>query len=193
MNKFLHHSTLNGGEIALVSILHHGHLYNKYVNYIDKVIENHNTFASVNNFDYLLFNSEINNEYNLYDDNFNGPDICLGMSKWYAINHLFKHTNYKAVLFVDYDSCFLQFQELKIPQSSCLSPVYGTPYYDAVFLLYYCLAKGITYNEFVKNTRAHKYNSGFMFVTKDYFDEQELNDFVTFSKQVFSLLCWIST
>lgn len=185
MEKFLHHKNTNNGNIAVVSILHHGHLYNKYINYIDKVIHNHKTFADVNGFDYFLFNSEINDEYNLYDKDFNGPDICLGMSKWYAINHLFKNSDYYGILFVDYDSCFLKFENFKVPQHTCLSPVHGTPYYDAVFLLYYCLAKGITYKTFADNTRARKYNSGFMFIDRDFFNECELDDYVRFSKQVF--------
>lgn len=186
MDDFLHYKNVNGGKIAVVSILHHGHIYDRYMKYIDQVIDNHTTFANNNSFDYFLFNSQVNHEYNLQLDNFNGPDICLGMSKWYAINHLFENTDYQAVLFVDYDSCFLKFDNFRVPDDLCLSPVYGTPYYDAVFLLYYCLANGITYQQFIQNTKARKYNTGFMYVTRDFFTKTELDKFVDFAKHVYS-------
>jgi hypothetical protein len=197
MQDFCHFSSISGNKFAVVSILHHGHLYDRYVKHLDQVVNNHKSFADANNFDYFLYNSEINQIEKLHDENFNGPDICLGMSKWFAINHLFENTDYQGVLFVDYDSCFLNFENFKIPEYTCLSPVYGTPYYDAVFLLYYCLAKGVTYTDFVNNTRAHKYNTGFMFVSRNFFNKSDLTDFVDFSKKVYDTVndkkdTWIS-
>ena len=184
-NSYYHtSSTGSGSRIALVSMLHRGHIYDRYLKLMPQVVHNHSTYAAHNNWDYFLFNDLLVEQKLAHGYDFNIPDVCLGIFKWYAVHHVLSTGDYDGVLFVDYDSVFLRLTRPQLGDTSVFSPVSGTPYYDPVFLLYYCWAKGVNYSDFVAQSMARKYNTGFMYVTPEFSDLHSLDEFISFVSRV---------
>lgn len=179
MNLFYEQPETTNGKIAMLSSLYKGYHYNTYKKYRSRVIANHKAFADYNGLDYYMANDNINTLYDFKDI----PGYFLGINKWYAMDHLLS-IGYDKVLFVDYDSVFLKNKSIDLTSECKLSPVYGTPYYDSVYLLYYCMYKGITFDQFYNNTNPYKFNSGFMLIGRQFFNREDVDEFVYFGRNV---------
>lgn len=178
-----HYKRQENNKIAVVSSLYKGYAYDRYMNNIDKVIESHDSFAKHNGFDYLLYDDTINESSNLYRDNINLADLCLGINKWYVISHALE--TYEKVLFVDYDSVFIKNNIIDVSHDITLSPLNGSSYHDSVFLLLYLLYKEVPYKLLCDNTTANKFNSGFMLISRDFFTTAQVDEFVEYAYELY--------
>lgn len=171
-------------SVALVSSLYEGNMYRQYIGYVDQVIENHTRFSDYNEMPYYLMNGTTNSLYGL--DVGWKTDMLLGMNKWFAMYHLFQITTHDKLVFVDYDSAFLKNEKIDTfePGVTGLSPIHGSPYYDSVFLLLYCMYTGMSYESLIEHTDSSKYNSGFMIIDRSFFDKIQLDKFVDFAVDI---------
>lgn len=173
-------------KIAMVCCLYKGHRYKLYKQYYNQILENHLKFANINKFDYFLFNDNLNNTIDALQDR---PEFavfpktfCFGISKWYALDYIFKNTEYTHILMIDFDTAFLKYEKINfdLSQQQILSDTGVNQYYDSVYFLYYCLVNGIEYKDFCKYTYK-KYSTGFILIRRDFFTKQNLDNFVNFA------------
>ena len=178
-----HYSRQTGATTAVVSSLYQGNTFEKYSSLMSEVVSSHDSFALQNKFDYLLYDDTINKENNLYREDINLADVCLGMNKWLVIDHALK--TYEKVLFVDYDSVFISDNIIKLNHDTILSPIPGSSYHDSVFLLLYLMYKNISFENLVEYTHKEKYNSGFMLISRGFFKIDDVHEFIEFAYKIY--------
>lgn len=183
------HQLHNNSKILLLTCLYNGHLYDLYKKYSQDIVSSHERFATFNNMDYIIIGDEINEIYGLVNWKNTGVDArcdCLGMNKWYAMHWIFENTDYEHILLVDFDSKFLKMKKLMLDNNTLtLSKLTCSPYYDSVWFLYYCLFKGITFEQ-IAQTFPFKANTGFIKVSRGFFTIEDLDNFVDFACKTLS-------
>jgi len=173
----------------MMTCLYKGHLYDLYREYSADIVRSHEEFAQFNNWDYFVMGDEINNIYRLEswrDTNIDARCDCLGMNKWYAMNWVFENTDYDEILLIDFDSKFIYNTALDLGDCD-IKATYLTlsPYYDTVWFLYYCMYRGVTFEQ-LNQAVPNKFNTGFIKVRRGFFTQEDLDNFVDFACQTLS-------
>ena len=189
-------------KIKLISSLYKGPHYSPMVKFKDDIIENHKAFATINDAEYKLYGDDLYDrfpylrytfsEYNIKVDVL---QVMPGIGKIFATLLAFEENpNLHYVAYADFDSLFVKENHLLATKNyvNQIGPYYEHdvvrscvqhPFlYDMTYLHYYCMYKGITFEQI--NKQLYRYNSGLYIVSRNFITEKSLKDYVDFSKDI---------
>lgn len=192
---------MNKEEVVLVSTLYKGVHYDYMKKYKSDIIKNHKSFAEFNDMDYRLYGDELQYrnkslhkyEFSQWNIPVNPLSMMPGIGKLYAIlNAIEDYPEKSYFVFADFDSIFMKKTLLLDPNNyyinthnyekhiatfSCVQSPYR---YDTSFFYYYCMYKGMTYNDIEKYSNRYRYNSGLFVVDKTFITHELVDEYVKF-------------